>query len=44
MAGWHNQLDGQIEQAPGVGEELHAAFHGIAKSWTQLSKLIELNV
>ena len=40
MFGWHQQVDGQ---ALGVGDgqvmdmELHAAVHGVAKSWTQLS-------
>ena len=37
MVGWHHQLDGhEFEQAPGVGdgqESLHAAVHGVAKSW-----------
>ena len=44
MVGWHHQLDGhEFEQAPGAGdaqgsrEAWHAAIHGVAKSWTQLS-------
>ena len=41
MVGWQHQLDEQkFEQAPGVGdgqEAWHAAVHGVAKSWTQLS-------
>ena len=38
---WHHRLDGhEFEQALGVGMHLEAwcaAFHGIAKSQTQLS-------
>jgi len=45
MVGWHHQIDGhESEQALGVGdrslawwEVWHAAVHGAAKSWTQLS-------
>ena len=41
MVGWQHQLDEQkFEQALGVGdgqEAWHAAVHGVAKSWTQLS-------
>ena len=41
MAGWHHQLNGhEFEQAPGVmmdREAWHAAVHGVAKCWTQLS-------
>ena len=34
MAGWHHQLDGpEFEQTLGYS---HAAFHGVAKSQTQL--------
>ena len=47
MVGWHHQLNGhEFEQAPGVGDGQgiwHAAVHGVAKSWTQLSNLTELN-
>ena len=38
MVGWHHQLDGhEFEQALGESEEqgsLHAAVHGVTKSWT----------
>ena len=40
MVGWHRRLDGhEFEQAPGVGDGLGslACFHGVSKSWTQLS-------
>ena len=41
MVGWHHQLNGhEFEQAPGVGDGQgiwHAAVHGVAKGWTQLS-------
>ena len=40
IVGWYHQLDGHgFEQAPGVGEGqgLHAAIHGVTKSWTQKS-------
>ena len=45
MVGWHYRFNGhELEQAPGDGEgqgkdreAWHAAVHGIAKSWTQLS-------
>ena len=46
MVGWHHWLDGQeFEQALGVGDRKawHAAVHGVARSWTWLSDLIELN-
>ena len=31
--GWHHRLDGlnEFEQAPGDGEGLHAAVHGVAQ-------------
>ena len=35
MVGWHHQLNGHLEQTPGVGEgqgSLAAAVHGVAKS------------
>ena len=40
MAGWHHRLDGHgFGWTLGVGdrEAWHAAFHGVAKSWTGLS-------
>ena len=41
MSGWHHWLDGhEFEQDPGVGDgqgSLHAAVHGVTKSWTRLS-------
>ena len=41
MVGWHHQLNGrEFEQTLGDGEgqeAWHAAVHGVAKSWTQLS-------
>ena len=41
MVGWHPQLNGhEFEPALGDGEgqgSLHAAVHGVAKSWTWLS-------
>ena len=41
MVGWHHRFNGhEFEQTPGDSEgqgNLHAAIHGIAKSWTQLS-------
>ena len=42
MVGWHHRLDGhECEQDPGGlvkdREAWHAAVHGVAKSWTQLS-------
>jgi len=46
MAGWHHWLDGrESEWTPGVlmdREAWHAAIHGVAKSWTQLSNWTEL--
>ena len=46
MVGWHHQLSGhEFEQTLGDSEgqgSLHAAVHGIAKSWIQLSDLTEL--
>ena len=39
MVGWHHRLDGhKIEHHPRDGEAWHAAVHGVAKSWTQLSE------
>ena len=42
MARWHHGLNGhESEWAPGVGDRergLCAAVHGVAKSWTRLSK------
>ena len=47
MVGWHHWLDGhKFEQTPGVGdgqEAWHAAVHGVANSWIQLSDWPELN-
>ena len=41
MVGWHHQLnEHEFEQIPGDGEgqeNLGAAVHGVAKSWTWLS-------
>ena len=41
MVGWHHQLNGhEFEQTLGDSEgqrRLHAAVHGVSKSWTQLS-------
>ena len=45
MIGWHHWLNGhEFEYTPGVGdrEAWHAAVHGVAKSWTQLSDWTEL--
>ena len=46
MAGWHHQLHGhESEQALGVTdrEALSAAVHGVAKSWTGLTRLTGLS-
>ena len=47
MAGWHHQLDGHLGGwTPEVGDGqggLAFAVHGVAKSWTRLSDLTELN-
>ena len=47
MVGWHHQLNGhEFEQAPAVGDGQgiwHAAVYGVAKSWTRLSDVTELN-
>ena len=47
MVGWHHRLNGhEFEQALGDGKgqgSLHAAVHGVAKSWTQLNDWIELS-
>ena len=41
MVGWHRRINGcEFEQAPGVGDGqggLHAAIHGVTKSWTGVS-------
>ena len=41
MVGWHHQLNGhEFQEASGVGdgpEAWHAAVHGVAKRWMQLS-------
>ena len=41
MAGWHHQLDGmslsELLELIIDREACHAAIHGVAKSWTQLS-------
>ena len=45
IIGWHHWLNGhEFEYTPGVGdrEAWHAAVHGVAKSWTQLSDWTEL--
>ena len=40
MVGWHHQLkDMSLSK---LGEAWHAAFHGVAKTWTRLSNWIEL--
>ena len=48
MAGWHHWLDGhEFEWIPGVRDGqggLVCAIHGVAKSWTRLSDLTELNI
>ena len=47
MVGWHHRLNGhEFGYAPGVCDGQggwHAAVHGVAKSWTQLSNLSEPN-
>ena len=49
MVGWHHRLHGrESEQALGLlmvmdREAWHAAVHEVAKSWTRLSDLSELN-
>ena len=47
MVGWHHWLSGHVfGWTPGVGDGqggLGAAVHGVAKSWTRLSKWTELN-
>ena len=40
---WMDKLS-KLQELVKNREDWHAAVHGIAKSWTQLSKLIELNV
>ena len=46
MAGWHHRLDGhEFEWTPRVGDGqggLHAAIHGVSKSWTRMSDWTEL--
>ena len=44
MAGWHHWLDGpelsELRELVMDREAWHAAIHGVAKSWTRLSRLI----
>ena len=43
VAGWHHWLDGrELRELVMDREAWHAAFHGVAKSWTQLSDWTEL--
>ena len=48
MVGWHHWIDGrEFVETPGVGvdrEARHAAVHGVAKIWTQLSNWTELRL
>ena len=41
MVGWHHQLSGhdfeQTWEIVKIRESWHASFHGVTKSWTQLS-------
>ena len=43
IVGWHHHLnEHEFVEAPGVGdgqESWSAAVHGVAKSWTRLSRL-----
>ena len=48
MAGWHHRLDGrlslsELREMVMDREAWHAAIHEVAKSWTRLSNLTELN-
>jgi len=48
MVGWHHWLNGhEFEEALGVGDGkggLHAAVHGVAKSWTRLNNWTEMTI
>ena len=40
MVGWHHSMDVNLSELRELvmdGEAWHAAIHGVAKSWTQLS-------
>ena len=44
MVGWHHRLNGhELQELVMDREARRAAVHGVAKSWTQLSDLTELN-